>query len=213
MQTIELKTRNQANCKEWFWERSIRITASKVGEICHFTDVRDKEKYAKDLVSAKPAFSTEAMQWEMKHEATAVKEYENISHNTVQKCGLHVCENYPFLAASPDGLVAAVTVLEVKCPYSIRNEKITPENYPHIELTSDNTLSLKRRSNYYYQCQLQMYATKREYCEFFIWTTCDHVLIQFGIDVEVVQEIIQKSQKFFNDYVVPQLQKKWFPLF
>lgn len=41
--------------------------------------------------------------------------------NTVkqEECGLFIMKDRPYLAASPDRLLGTMTVLEVKCPYTL----------------------------------------------------------------------------------------------
>ena len=65
-----------------------------------------------------------------RHEKRAIYEVESkyitgIDGLTVGPCGFLVCEQYPFLGATPDGTVYDPTnleqpfgFLEVKCPYS-----------------------------------------------------------------------------------------------
>lgn len=68
----------------------------------------------------------------------------------VTKSGLCVARTMPFLAASPDGLVGHDAVLEIKCPYTIRNKKITTDELPYL-VDVDGGLQLKKSHNYHYQ--------------------------------------------------------------
>ena len=38
----------------------------------------------------------------------------------VERCGLAVYQDYPYLAASPDSLVGSDICIEIKCPYTVR---------------------------------------------------------------------------------------------
>ena len=62
----------------------------------------------------------------------------------VEATGLHVNPKYPYLGASPDGLVTCACcgngLLEVKCPYSVRNSPPTCAAYLH---TSENGFVLR----------------------------------------------------------------------
>jgi len=120
------------------------------------------------LVNPK-SFSTPATRWGQMHEKDAIAKFEEMSHIKVRPCGLFISKEYPFIGATPDALVCEVTVLEVKCPYSIREEKISPEILSCLELR-DGELHLKRSHNYYYQVQTQLLATGRQCCDFVIWT-------------------------------------------
>ena len=52
----------------------------------------------------------------VKYEKTAIQAFEDRTGNKVKPGGLHIHLNYPFLAASPDGLIGTDQVIEVKCP-------------------------------------------------------------------------------------------------
>ncbi|CAG5042070.1 unnamed protein product [Parnassius apollo] len=169
---IEKKTKNQTKTKLWHTERSFRVTASRVGEICKFTAKKDQEKYAQSLICNKKIVST-ALEWGKSMETTAIEAYEGKTGKKVERCGLYVSVQYPFIGASPDGLIGDNKILEVKCPYSIKDEMIGSNNYFHLE----HDLQLKETSNYYYQIQTQLLVTGRDCCDLFIWTNVDEKII------------------------------------
>ena len=79
--------------------------------------------------------------------------------------------------ASPDSYVECSCygpgVLEVKCPFCMRTEgfdAILKRPSFCLERNNDGNLALKTEHPYYYQCQLQMVATRRSYCDFVVWT-------------------------------------------
>lgn len=72
------------------------------------------------------------------------------SGNVVLKSGLIIHNKYPYLAGSPDGLVGNDGIVEVKCPYSIRNEKITFTKLKYLNSTNGQ---LNKTNLYYYQVQ------------------------------------------------------------
>lgn len=68
--------------------------------------------------------------------------------------GLFVDPTLPYLAASPDGLIGDNSIIEIKCPFSIRD--FTPENaYKENKIKyleqKDDKLSLKKSHDYFYQ--------------------------------------------------------------
>jgi len=144
---IEQRTRKQSNNKEWHYVRSFIITASHVGEITHMTDRRNKEAYAEGLVCPVPLQKPPIL-WGRQHEKTAKVRYEEVSHNKVIPCGLCVSKDKecPFLGASPDGLICAATVLEVKCRYSIRKSQIPVQNLHYLELRNNPRQRQTRRA-------------------------------------------------------------------
>jgi hypothetical protein len=66
--------------------------------------------------------------------------------------GLFVDVLRPHLAASPDGIVIGEeAVMEVKCPFNGREEKIAPgKNFPFLEVR-DGGIHLRKGHSYYYQ--------------------------------------------------------------
>ncbi len=71
-----------------------------------------------------------AIQWGQKHENDALKAYEDKLNVEVDVCGIFLSTHFPFLGATPDGLVYTGTgmgkfaIVEVKCPYKHCNSTI-----------------------------------------------------------------------------------------
>ena len=59
--------------------------------------------------------------WGLHKEPVAIAQFSQERHVTVTVSGLIVDEEFPFLAASPDGLVGENEIVEVKCPASARS--------------------------------------------------------------------------------------------
>lgn len=193
----------------WFEERALRITASNVGTIVHMTERKNKTKFAESLINPKP-FKALATEWGKTNEKNAVLEYRRRTTNKVISCGLFISTENCYLAGTPDGLVGNLTVLEVKCPFAIRDEEINEQNLNYLERVG-NKLYLKTDSKYYYQVQTQMYVTGREFCDFCVWTKKDFKLISVERNNEVIKSlIIPRTKSFYEDYVVPALVKKKF---
>ena len=81
-------------------------------------------------------FTTAATTWGCEHEAIARMAYIKMAstmHENFEYCdsGLFVSKDLPFIGASPDGIVQCsccghgIGVLEIKCPYCIREEDPT----------------------------------------------------------------------------------------
>lgn len=173
------------------------------------TDKKNVESFVDTIINPKP-YRSPATDWGKLNEKNAINAYEKASTNPVATCGLFISLDHPYLAASPDGLVRLLTVLEVKCPYSIKDSIIRADNLPYLEL-KDNKLSLKTNSNYYYQVQTQMYVTGREFCDFVIWTPQDYKCISVVKNYDVIHNVIlPKIKEFYNKYMVPALAKKFY---
>ncbi len=111
---------------EWLANRAGRVTASRVADVL--------DKTAKGLPTAKrtsylwqvveetltgrpaPCFVNAAMQWGTETEPFARGSYLDETGFTATEVGLIVSDEVDRLAYSPDGLVAAHGLLEIKCP-------------------------------------------------------------------------------------------------
>ena len=101
------------------------------------------------------------------------------------------------VAASPDGIIdcfyCGKGVLEIKCPYSHRNESIesTASNDPSFCLKKDeDLLYLDHKHPYYYQVQTQMFVCNVEYCDFCVCTFPESKLDEFLPYVEQILETL-----------------------
>ncbi len=145
---------------EWFAARLGKATASRVADIVAKTKTgysASRANYLAQLVCERmtgtkaDSFSNAAMMWgtEVEPEARAAYSFER--DVDVEEVGFI---DHPALAAgaSPDGLVGADGMLEVKCPNTAT----------HIE----TLLSGKVADKYVVQMQWQMACTGRQWCDF-----------------------------------------------
>ncbi|KAK9882586.1 hypothetical protein WA026_022212 [Henosepilachna vigintioctopunctata] len=110
----------------------------------------------------------------------------------------------------PDRLIGDQTILEVKCPFSIKDEFISALNYKHIE-TVNGEFHLKETSPYYFQIQTQLLVTERMFCEFFIWTNKDEKRIRVNRNDQLICEtIIPQVTDSYNTYMMPVIAKKYY---
>lgn len=80
---------------------------------------------------------------------------------------------FPYLAASPDGLIEDNSIIEIKCPSTIK--ECTPEEAVNCKklkymVYHDGKLVLKKTDNYYYQVQGQLNITEKMFCYFMVWS-------------------------------------------
>ena len=113
-----------------------------------------------------------AIQWGKEKEDEARRAYEEKTGSNVICCGLFISKERPLFAASPDGLVEnsdglGRVLIEIKCPYSLRNSKLEEAVIP-TTFFLDRNLKLKRSHTYYYQIQLGMYCTGSKLTHFVV---------------------------------------------
>ena len=62
-----------------------------------------------------------AINWGVSHEDDALCAYQRTTCTEVDSCGIFISVEYPFLGASPDGIiyvdVGEIALVEIKCPY------------------------------------------------------------------------------------------------
>ena len=108
---VEEKTRDQANSRLWFRMRTGRITASKFKSAYHTDPSCPSHSLIMGICHPEMArFNTEATKWGCQHERAAREAYscfqkERHKNFAVSDSGLFVSTKYPYLGASPDGLV------------------------------------------------------------------------------------------------------------
>lgn len=119
------------------------------------------------------SYNYNVFRYGIQNEPLAKNYLESKLGTEILPCGLFIDKNLPYLAASPDGLVNSDSIVEIKCPVSIKD--YTPEEAFHEKKLkcmtyNDGNLQLKTSHVYYYQIQGQLHITNRKFCYFCIWT-------------------------------------------
>lgn len=139
-------------------KRNGRITASAVGAVLRLSPFRTAEDELRAMVRRYHGAPSEfegnpATEYGNRMEPIAAGEYvfeSTLPVDLDQKFVIH--PDIDWLGATPDGLVGDDGLLEIKCPYSLRNggEFKTIIEQPH----------------YYAQIQVQLFCTGRKWCDF-----------------------------------------------
>ena len=204
---IEFKTRGQSQNDVWKFERTKRLQSSAFGRICKLTDRADKKNLVNSLLNPTEVFSI-AINHGKLNEIAARQKFVDITGKAVSDCGLFVSKDYPYLAASPDGIVDEHTCLEIKCPYTAKDSHVTAETVPYLVM-KEGALDLNKTHNYYYQVQGQMLCANRSTCDFVVYTFKDMKVIKVERDNAFIAEMISKLNEFFNTYYKPALVKRF----
>jgi hypothetical protein len=125
-----------------------------------------------------------ATDWGTANEPGAVIEYERETGNKVTSCGFYKYEDW--LGASPDGLIGTEGLIEVKCPYSMRKGE-------------GRFKTAKEQMHYYAQMQIQMFVTKRAYCDFYQWSPAGSLLEHVPVDLDFINDALPKLKAFWFD--------------
>ncbi len=179
--------------QEWLKARKGKLTGSNVGAALGLNPWKTPEDLIRQMVrdyhGAESEFTGNiATEYGTLHEPLATMEYFGKTGNFVEECGFFVHPGHDWLGASPDGLIVEDGVIEVKCPFGLRDKKEpefkTAEQQPH----------------YYAQMQIEMAVTGRKWCDFYQWAKHGDSL-----------ERVEFSDQWFNNNL-PALESfyKWY---
>lgn len=216
---IESSTRSQADSPRWFSERKDRITASKAGRIFKLRDTTNNSDILNEIFGRKRIVKKvqTAMDYGKDNEHNAIIEYEQsngLQSGTVKRCGLFVDLQNGELAASPDGLIGNVGILEVKCPESLSSAMQPAKAWPSVSKSNcsffikDNQFHLKNNHIHYYQVIMQLHVTQRQWCDYFVWSEYGNLTIRVHRDsaTEIVWlEMREKLLRFWSRDLAPEL--------
>lgn len=146
---------------EWFAARLGNVTASRVADVIAKTKSgysASRDNYMAQLICERmtntvaESYTNAAMQWGTETEPLARAAYESYADVLVDQVGYVPHPAINRAGASPDSLVGADGLLEIKCPNTAT----------HIETLLSETVPTK----YITQMQWQMACTGRQWCDF-----------------------------------------------
>ena len=129
----------------------------------------------------------------------------------VTQCGLILNECYPQFGASPDGFIDCECCgggcLEIKCPFSMK-DKLKLE-IPWL-IPENGSVQLNRSHSYYYQLQMQLFMTGRQYCDFFVWCPQNFHLERVFPDKDLWDTMSVKALELYTKCIMSELVFKLF---
>jgi putative phage-type endonuclease len=147
---------------EWFAQRAGRVTASCIYKVMAKTAKglpgADRTNYHAQLVTERltgqvaESFTNAAMQWGTDTEPQARAMYSFHAGEPAVETGFVAHPSIAMSGASPDGLVGALGLVELKCPNSAT----------HIATLTGAGIDRK----YLQQMQWQLACTERQWCDF-----------------------------------------------
>jgi putative phage-type endonuclease len=150
---------------EWFQQRLGKVTASNLHKVMVKTKTgygADRGHYMTQLVLERitgqraDGYTSAAIQWGIEQEQFARAAYEAYRGVLVEEVGFIPHPTIAMAGASPDGLVGADGMVEIKCP----------ESKTHLEvLLSANPVS----GQYFAQMQWQMRCADRQWCDYVVF--------------------------------------------
>lgn len=195
---------------EWYAARAGKITGSGLPAILGMDPSPSRAMYFKRLTGfvgeAKNQFKEDAMAWGRDNEPNAINAYEIKESTLVQSVGFVVHPDFPFIGASPDGLIGKDGVIETKCPYvyagnkclSGVDESLWKEHCWQCKDQNGSCLKIYDPipNAYIAQCQAQIQVTGRSWCDFTVWTPGALSVRRIERDDAMWERMIEKIVEF-----------------
>ncbi|XP_057296778.1 uncharacterized protein LOC130625692 [Hydractinia symbiolongicarpus] len=217
MQFENLKkfTEAQSLSDKWMLHRAGRITAS-VSKLAFTSDLKKTKTLIETIMQYKEPVDVVATRYgkRMENRARSVYEQHVKQHHVdlqVVTTGLHIDPNFPYLAASPDGLVKCKchgqSLVEIKCPFKYKKSLKLWRNDKNCPI--DKAGKFKKNHAYYFQVQHQMLVTKMNYCDFFVFSQGkqenDTFLIRVTKNEPFCRKLREKLAIVFEKVLLPEL--------
>ena len=145
---------------EWFAQRLGKLTASKMADVLAKTKTgpsASRQNYLAQLVCERltgkvaESYSNDAMKRGTELEPVARAAYEANTGEIVTLAEFVTHPNNEMVGASPDGLIGAAGLLEIKCPGAPAHIEVLKHGLP---------------AKYKPQVQTQLWVTGRDWCDF-----------------------------------------------
>ena len=183
----------------WINARLGKVTASRVADLMAKTKTgysASRANYMAQLVCERltgqqqESYSNAAMQWGTDTEPQARAAYEFLTDAVVEETGFVMHPTIPDFGASPDGLIGAEGMLEIKCPNTAT----------HLDTLLSETVPGK----YVTQMQVQMACSGRAWCDFVSFDPRLPAELQMWVrrvprDDEAIAEIEAETVKFLGE--------------
>jgi len=176
-------------------KRKGRITGSNVGAILglspHTTRADVMRRMCREWQDMPSEFEGNiATEYGTFSEKLALLDLKSRHHIYAKECGFIVDQELDWLGASPDGLIGDDAVLEIKCPYSLRDKK-------------DGIFkTIAEQMHYYAQVQIEMFVTNRRKAYFYQWCKYHDVLEIVYCDYKWIDENVPLLSKFYDEYLI-----------
>lgn len=179
---------------EWFEARKGKLTGSNIGAAIGVNPWKTPDDLIRQMVREYHGAESEfqgniATEYGQLHEPLAQMNYQTLTGNFVEECGFFVHPDHPWLGASPDGLIDSDGVLEVKCPFGLRNK------------TDPEFKTLAEQPHYKSQVMVELACTGRSFCHFYQWTPNGESLEVVNYDAAWWSEYLPVLEEFYARYL------------
>jgi len=173
----------------WHAQRKGRLTASIAGAALGLAPYMTPQD-ARDTINGVRKFEGNiATDYGTRNEPVAIAEFEQMHGVKVEPMPFVPFEDWS--GGSPDGLVVRKYLIEVKCPYGLRND-----------INFDNVKPISKQMHYYAQMQLCMHFTWHKLCKFITYLPQAGVIVEdVNYDPEWIAENLPVLKQFYDDAI------------
>lgn len=164
----------------WASARQGRITASLAAACLGLDPYMSARKAWRIITQGEKIPENHHMAWGRQFEAAARLDYEAVTGNIVEETGFHVHPVCDWLGASPDGLVGADGLAEIKCP-----------THPPAAIPLHHRI----------QCLIQLAVTERLWVDYFSWGCIGQKFLG-RVERAGIPGLICRLEAFYRQYVV-----------
>ena len=149
---------------------------------------------------------TNALKDGIESESSIIQTFEHETGNKVLKSGFFISDTYPFLGASPDGLVDEDKIVEVK-KIVLKEGESLEDGMCRLGIYKrfEQQLVLNNNHKYYYQTQQQLFCAKRSICYFIVSSARGTHRDTVQFDSAFWGNILPRLESFYFDHVFPEL--------
>ena len=169
--------------KEWFAARRGKLTASNLGAALGQVSYTSRAEALRRALGTDKFEGNAATNWGTEKEDVAIAAYSALTGNRVTSTGLHVHKDIPWLGGSPDGLVGALGMVEIKCPYYHKRGGRVHQSVP---------------GHYFLQVNALLEICEREWCDFVSWAPEGMAVHRVYRDSEVFEWLLPFYTDFFH---------------
>ena len=205
LMAIEQNTKEQSQQQLWHDMRKVRITAStaKRVPVRHTTN---PDKFLSGHLH--PTFlGNTATRHGIASEELA-RQYLQEKGHSIESKGLVLCPGQPWLAASPDGIMDADTLLEIKSPVVGKNKTFREDLARNSDINLVNTeyqLARNGSRGYYMQVQIGMHCTGLGKATLLLWSRSDNVQLPVPFDRNFAEQNVARLRTFYFAHMLPRI--------
>ena len=180
----------------WYNKRLKMITASDCGTILgynKYNNLDDLLKNKKDNIRIENEYTKHGNYYE----PIAIKIFQKKYNLKVYPIGLLIHKKYPFIGASPDGILSNNKILEIKCPLKRKiNGNISLNYYAQVQLQLEVA---NIDEAYFYECEFKEYNSQY-LCNSYFSGLNNNNGKYWNLENDNLL-IIKRNKKWFNDNI------------